>query len=149
MNQIDDEEKKAVAQLLLSGNPSHVSDVPKDLLAQVKKEISMVESISLTKNYIIEGYLIKKNSKVSIQEEDNHYNNMIIGDNGQSINDDDFAKMCEPLIKDLQISPDNAIQITKDVVDYCKAEWVRYQKLPTIDKLKNYLIGRNQTFATV
>ena len=105
--------------------------------------------MKLTKNYIVEGYVLKKNSTIALSEEDDHYNNMIIGDNGEAINNDDFLKMCEPIINKLDISPDNAIQIKKDVLDYCKAEWVRYKKLPELDKVKNYLIGRNQAFATV
>lgn len=105
--------------------------------------------MKITKNYIIEGFHIRKNAEILLQEEDNKFNNMILNDNGDSINDDDFYRMCEPLISQLDISPDNMIQIKKDVFDYCKAEWVRYQKLPSLDKLKNYLVGRNQTFATV
>lgn len=103
--------------------------------------------MKLNKNYIVEGYLIKKNSTIVIQEDDNKYNNMITDEKGEAINDDTFLTLCQPIISQLDISPDNAVQIKKDVVDFCKGEWVRYHSLPSIDKVKNYLIGRNQTFA--
>lgn len=107
----------------------------------------MNENISLTKNCIIEGYAIRKNAILTLEEEDNKYNNMMLGAGGESINEDEFIKMCEPLISKLDISPDNAIQIKQDVLNFCKSEWVKYNTLPSEDKLRNYLIGRNQAFS--
>jgi len=103
--------------------------------------------MKLSNNYIVEGFMLKKGANVLV-EYDDKYNNMITDDNGESINNDAFEQKCESIISQLDISPDNATQIKKDVIDFCKGEWVKYHSLPSVDKVKNYLVGRNQTFAT-
>jgi hypothetical protein len=110
-----------------------------------------MKDIQISKPYIIEGITLKEKTIISIQEENDNVGNFLIKPEGGIIQNDEFEKMCQPLIDELrknnEISADNGIQIQKDIVDLCKGEWARYSKLPTIDKAREYLKTRNQAFA--
>jgi hypothetical protein len=108
----------------------------------------------LNKSYIVEGHIIKSGSNIKIleMEVNDKYNDMLSDKNNEPIQTSDFLKMCEPLIKDLEkdnlISANNVIGVKNDLIEYCSREWARYKELPSLAKLKLYLVNRDQSFAT-
>jgi hypothetical protein len=112
-----------------------------------------MKQIELSKTYIIEKKLLKKGAKITVLEESDKFDDMIMDIEGNQITQEEFEAKCSGIISQLEkenlINNGDVIQIKKDVIDYCKVCFNRYYNLPDISLVKNYLLGRNQTFATV
>lgn len=108
-----------------------------------------MDVILLKKDYIIEGVSLKKEAKILY--EDNKYNNMLLNDKDESINESDFMDMIQPMLNKIEeeglFEDNDKIQIIKDSIDYMKRHWARYRKLPPWEELFAYLLDRNPNFA--
>jgi hypothetical protein len=66
-----------------------------------------MKEITVSKTYIIEGYSFKKGSVISVLEENDNFDGLILDRDGKQIKQEDFEKMCEPIMSDL--AKDNLI----------------------------------------
>jgi hypothetical protein len=113
-----------------------------------------MDKINLTKSYIIEGILLKKNRKVSIIEDSNlnKYNNMLTDANGNMADEQTINDEISDLIITLQdqglVSYDLGINAQEDIAKYCKVWYARNRVMPSSEELLAYIKNRDQSFST-
>lgn len=109
-----------------------------------------MKDIQVNKDYILEGTLIKKDSKISVLEESDNFDNLLMDYEGNQFTKEEFEEICQPIMDALDydglLSTGDVSQIKKDVIDYCMVCFNRTYDIPSVDLVKNYLRNRNQSF---